>query len=1418
MYLLRQFNLKRSIRFSAQLVNPPVSNARDMMLPLGSIYHYQEYETGTFGDGDALLRNLQTKYVVANVEHLDLGQFEKLDNFRIRRHPVNFRTQDIEFYQTHPDVFRYQQFKDRLAREARTLLVVNYGLSESHYELLPTPFALYHQNYIRARTLMTNIQNFDVLGRQHFINIRVPLVIPSRQSLTRWTQSTTLTTKLAEELSDPSVYMLYQLWLMVGRDVQGCFNALADKDVMSRVNLLIHTSTRWTCLNLGEFVSWLKDDVGRGSGWNIEEARRKLLIMFLRLSEVIDEVPEDDVAIGEAEEDLPTSQNMPDEISGVVSGGAPNVLKRAMAVKVAKASEETELAVDIDDDILADEETRDEEQVVADEEALLAALEIREQAASQPVAVEEYEPYVPTEELQLTDEVDRLADDLFKKGILTDREVKRHQTLARKHKSLRSPYNGEPMEKYLQIQPEDLKIETNNVMVENKTKLLFDKSMASSSMQKFDRQYIQKTLRKEVIGSALAIQRAGVSVTDYKVNRYTTLHDDYEVHSMKIIPVVGAESTVSFRVPVIKEDGTFRSAGTTYRMRKQWGDIPIRKVDVGSVALTSYYSKLFIERSTRMTNNYDAWLKRCMNVAINVDKTITAVRYRQCMIKTESLPRDYTILSMEYASFLHNGFMYNFDHARIAKVFPKAPSVKKGEVVVAVNDKFVHLVMDRHNVIHRVDANGDRTALGILGKMVDPEAKDPPQQMAELSLFGKTIPLGLVLARYLGLGKLLATLKVKHRRLPRLTRNVEMAPTEAKLVFQDDMLIYDTQDRVATMLLSGFGRAHAIIKNHSIYQFDRTDVYGVVLDSLSVTSRHTRELDLARKMWVDPITKNLLEEMKEPTDFIALLFRAVELLQDDQHLDEFDTRGLRIKGYERVAGITYTHLVAAARGFHIRPNNPKVAMSINPEEIWYALIQDQSTAPVDESNPMQSLKDQDVVVYSGAGGRSSDTMSAKTRRYHPSALGIISEGTVDSGDAATIVYLTADPAIHSVHGQLNQSSAENMKAAKGISPSFLMAPALEFDDGKRLNFCGVQNSQTTHILNPVFPPCRTGYESVIGFRSGALFANYAQEKGEVVAVNKHAVHVQYAGGIQAFPLGVVFGKWSGKIIPHQLVTQLKVGDKIKPEDVITYNRHFFSFDPIAPDHLAMHFGQVARVAFLDYRDTHEDGTAFSRDFANKMSTTITHVRDIIVDSHVGVVDLVEVGAHVSADTILCKLNPAMDSGINIGAQAYETLKRVSSMAPRAKSEGVIDRIEILYTCEPDSMAESLRDIVEDSDGRLIARKRQMKEPLSDGRVAVGFRSGGKVLGDNQVLIQVYITEEIAYRDGDKAVVGHQLKTVTGHIVEEGFKAEDGTPIDVMFGGKGWSGRIVGSIQIMGGVGSIMAEIGKRMARAYRERG
>ena len=147
-----------------------------------------------------------------------------------------------------------------------------------------------------------------------------------------------------------------------------------------------------------------------------------------------------------------------------------------------------------------------------------------------------------------------------------------------------------------------------------------------------------------------------------------------------------------------------------------------------------------------------------------------------------------------------------------------------------------------------------------------------------------------------------------------------------------------------------------------------------------------------------------------------------------------------------MTGITYSKVVESVRGFNIRPLNANAQVSMNPEDVWYNIIQDQTNMPVDQSNPIQDMKDAEIVVFGGAGGRSSDTMSDSTRIYHPSAMGVVSEATVDNGEAGAVTYLTANPNYKSVRGTTRRIEDPSSDPARMVSTSFMLSPGVEFDD------------------------------------------------------------------------------------------------------------------------------------------------------------------------------------------------------------------------------------------------------------------------------------------------------------------------------------------------------------------------------------
>ena len=100
--------------------------------------------------------------------------------------------------------------------------------------------------------------------------------------------------------------------------------------------------------------------------------------------------------------------------------------------------------------------------------------------------------------------------------------------------------------------------------------------------------------------------------------------------------------------------------------------IPLRKVNEKRVALTSYYGKVFIERSEKRVNNYLKWLANQIRSASldKENKQITETRTGNVYDHLVDTPYLYSGLSKEFRTITtFNGLTFYFDyHKRLAKL------------------------------------------------------------------------------------------------------------------------------------------------------------------------------------------------------------------------------------------------------------------------------------------------------------------------------------------------------------------------------------------------------------------------------------------------------------------------------------------------------------------------------------------------------------------------------------------------------------------------------------------------------------------------------------------------------------------------------------------------------------------------------
>lgn len=370
---------------------------------------------------------------------------------------------------------------------------------------------------------------------------------------------------------------------------------------------------------------------------------------------------------------------------------------------------------------------------------------------------------------------------------------------------------------------------------------------------------------------------------------------------------------------------------------------------------------------------------------------------------------------------------------------------------------------------------------------------------------------------------------------------------------------------------------------------------------------------------------------------------------------------------------------------------------------------------------------------------------------------------------------------------------------------------------KRINLATVQQSAVVAASGYTAMPLRTGGESVVGTRTSDKFAASAKGNGKILSVGAKSITIQYDDGTkEGFDLGVVHGTSSGDAIPHKVITDMKVGDKVVAGDIVAWNVGFFQRDEFSPSNVVMKTGVLAKIALMENNDTLEDGSAISPRMSTQMTTTVSKRKTLLINYDQEVSNLVKVGDKVDFDTVLATIMEREVAGLLDEDATLAALGKLSSKSPKAKFSGEVTNMDVFYMGGFEGMSDSLVSVVEQSNKERAKRRRAIGNSVATtGEVFESTFIGGEKIIPGTVIITIYIDHGLPMGVGDKLVVGNQLKSVPGRVMVGTNQTEDGQDIDVIFSWKGVDNRIVLSPKKMGIVNSTMAALSKRFAEISR---
>ena len=769
--------------------------------------------------------------------------------------------------------------------------------------------------------------------------------------------------------------------------------------------------------------------------------------------------PDDDGEMADGEDTPETtfgSKRLP-EYQGIKPSGITNSEKLSQVKKTKPSDEESEEP----DRPLTLEETlkklEEETQSLEDVETLRDKLrgKDKEEAAvydpetgpaEETVKEKVYQAKAPQERL-----IEKL-DDMAAAGTISAADYRKILKTLEAQATKTDPYgSGKSLMEASTVLPDDLIIneKTANLKVDER---ILDSSMGKSVVESLDRDYVTKAMSKDILGAMMGIQNTGVIVTNIETEIQHSALGSFERHSISLKPLGGQSSTLTIKLPKVDEDGTFKANGVRYHMRKQRVDAPIRKIAPDRVSLSSYYGKLFVFRSPKKADSAIATVIKRLNLAsigeiTDIPKVIPADVFDN---KFEA-PYVYNAIANNFKGFevdhvVFGRLTFNFEHHSRAEGIPEEQIKlieKDGKRIAGHNAKGNPIYVDIKNMFFVKLKEGEQP-LGDIFDILEMERSTVPVDPVMIKVMGRTLPVGIVLGRALGFKGLLKLLKPRYR-LVKGRQQKNLQPFEYSISFQDYSFVFDRRDEVASLILSGFDVCAKQLKSFPASSYDIKEVYDELLDTLGAGIMTCRELDLLEPSYVDPITKGLLQQMKEPETFLGLLVRSAELLTTYHHPNSQDMEFQNIRGYERFAGAIYRESIKSIRSFRNKNISGRSKVEMSPYAVWQGIMEDASVKTCEDINPIQNLKMHESVTYVGEGGRAKEAFMKDARAFNENDAGIISEASVDSSDVGINIFLSGNPRLKNLRGQKEEGVPES-KAGHYLSTSLLLASGAQHDD------------------------------------------------------------------------------------------------------------------------------------------------------------------------------------------------------------------------------------------------------------------------------------------------------------------------------------------------------------------------------------
>ena len=960
-----------------------------------------------------------------------------------------------------------------------------------------------------------------------------------------------------------------------------------------------------------------------------------------------------------------------------------------------------------------------------------------------------------------------------------------------------------------------------------------DESMLKSSVANFDQEYIDKFFLRDLVMELTAFNKVGMFLKDLKITDISdSMNNTYEIRA-KYEDINHKEHTIRFTIPKVDERGYCYINGGLKVMKKQRISLPICKVSPTRVTLTSDYGKYLVERVTTVAHSFINYVDKLIEAS---NKLIT-IQFGSAKLQQFIYPYEFTAIGKKYISMIvsdstnQNDKWYFFfdDSSKLVEYFTNQGFTKEQihDAVETANDikgylvgmnkkddlTFVYMKLDGSIAIYNsgsgVTQQGS-TFIDLLCELCGISINHL-SEWSEFKLLSKKIPTIFALCYRYGLSYMLNYTKCKYAIYERRGAYPKRQ-SDVVIKFKDKILVIPRAPLCFSLLFAGLNNYD--LSKIEMDEMDSKDVYYDLLYSKKMSVHNLKGIDNFFDLFVDPITRDVLFRMGEPTEAKDLLIRATTLLTTEDCPPVAASTNHRFRSYERINTAIYRTLSNLYSSYRYKSIGSSNSFSVKDFEIANMIVNDQLMENVDQINPINDIKYREEYGHGGTGGRqSTDTFMIDDRQWPSDGVGILGEASVDNGKTGYAGNMSSNPSIDNVRGLTVSKKVSELEPSEILTCTSLLGPCVIQDDSKRISFLNIHMSHYVPTVEMSIPRVRTGYERVVAHRCKLPFAYVAEDNGVIESIDKdaHILTVYYPKKQKrvAVEYGDLYtnngggGFWCTQNI---VINGFEQGDNVKLGDVILYNNKFFCADPTNKQ-VDLMFGTLANVALIDNSTTVEDSDIVSAEFAKRLAFEPVHPRDIVITKKTNIHKFAEIGTLVSNTDPLMIFDQSELTDDMFGKIDEETavlLGDVNRQTPKAKFTGKIVKLDAFYIGSTADMSESARKLV-DHINYIKTLKYKAAKGTTTGKnfypttkIDQSTRIGKIVLEEDTLIIRFYIQQQASMSGGDKIEFDSSLKSVCSGTDPEGWITEDNSvKCDALFSTVGICKRLINSPLLTG---------------------